>query len=119
MKAVLALAGLSLALAACGESPVVPIRGADPVRGKEAILRHGCVACHTIPGVGGPSSNVGPTLEKIARRAYIGGIVPNVPSEMIRWLSNPPAVDPRTAMPDMGLSEVEARNIAAYLYTLH
>ena len=109
---------LLLALAACGERPLVHLAGASVERGKQAIRRHGCVACHVIPGIPGPASNVGPPLDQVARRAYIGGVVPNVPPEMMRWLVDPPLVDPLTAMPDMDLSDVEARDIAAYLYTL-
>ena len=113
------MAGLCLSLAAaCTERPAVPMVGASAERGREAIRRHGCVACHVIPGIPGPRSNVGPPLEGIARRAYIGGVVPNLPSEMIRWLVDPPRVDPLTAMPAMGISSVEAQDIAAYLYTL-
>ena len=113
------LPGLCLSLAsACSERPVVPMPGASSERGREAIQRHGCVACHVIPGVAGPQSNVGPPLERMARRAYIAGVVPNLPSEMIRWLVDPPQVDPLTAMPAMGVSEAEARDMAAYLYTL-
>lgn len=119
MKILLPHLCLALLLAGCSERPVVPMLGADSARGKEVIRRHGCVACHTVPGVSGPVTNVGPPLENMARRAYIAGVVPNLPSEMIRWLRDPPAVDPCTAMPDMGLSDEEARNIAAYLYTLH
>ncbi|WP_420473735.1 c-type cytochrome [Noviherbaspirillum sp. ST9] len=109
---------LVLGIGACSERPVVPMLGADADRGKDAIRRHGCVACHTIPGIAGPASNVGPPLAQVARRAYLGGVVPNLPSEMIRWLIDPPQVDPQTAMPAMGITEPEARDIAAYLYTL-
>lgn len=109
---------LLLASAACSEPPAALIAGVSVERGEEAIRRHGCVACHVIPGISGPASNVGPPLEQIARRAYIGGVVPNLPSEMIRWLIDPPQVDPLTAMPAVGLSDTEARDIAAYLYTL-
>lgn len=105
-------------LAACGELPAGPVAGADAQRGREEIRRHGCVACHTIPGVGGPRANVGPPLDHLARRAYIGGVVPNQPAELIGWLIDPPRVGPGTAMPNMGLSEAQARDIAAYLYTL-
>lgn len=109
---------LSLAASACADRPVVPIAGASIERGREAILRHGCIACHAIPGVPGPQSDVGPPLEDMARRVYIAGVVPNLPSEMIRWLVDPPQVDPLTAMPAMGVSDAEARDMAAYLYTL-
>ncbi len=108
-----------LFVAGCSEAPPrVEIPGADVERGRMAIVRYGCVACHTIPGIANPGSNVGPPLDKIARRAYIGGMLPNTPTEMVRWLRDPPRIDPRTAMPDMSISEAEAKDIAAYLYTL-
>ncbi|HEX6629178.1 MAG TPA: hypothetical protein VF105_14610, partial [Gemmatimonadaceae bacterium] len=59
-----------------------------------------------------------PPLGKIAQRVYIAGVLPNEPDNMIRWLENPPGVDPLTAMPYMGVTPRDARDIAAYLYTL-
>ncbi|KRB67960.1 c-type cytochrome [Noviherbaspirillum sp. Root189] len=110
-----------LLLTACSETshqPVIVIAGADPARGREAIVRYGCVACHAIPGIGNPGSNVGPPLRQFARRAYVGGVVPNMPTDLVAWLIDPPAIDPRTAMPNMGVTQADARDIAAYLYTL-
>jgi cytochrome c1 len=37
---------------------------------------------------------------------------------MLRWLRDPPAIDPRTAMPKIPMSEQETKDIGAYLYTL-
>jgi cytochrome c2 len=91
---------------------------ADAARGRAAIERRGCVACHVIPGIDSPGSNVGPPLHDIATRGYIAGVLANTPENMRRWLRDPPAVDPLTAMPDLHLSEQEAGDIAAYLYTL-
>jgi cytochrome c len=54
----------------------------------------------------------------IAKRTYVGGILANTPDNMVRWLRDPPGVDPRTAMPNMGVTEADARDIAAFLYTL-
>lgn len=120
MKSVQPLLALQLVLllAACGEEPAVRIAEGDPQRGKDAVERYGCIACHTIPGFANQGSNVGPPLHKIALRAYIGGVLPNTPDDMVRWLQNPPAVDSRTAMPNLGVSEAEAKDMAAYLYTL-
>jgi len=87
-------------------------------RGRDAIAQHGCVACHAIPGMQKPGNNVGPPLDRIATRGYIAGVLANTPQNMVRWLRDPPAVDARTAMPDLGMCEAEARDIAAYLYTL-
>lgn len=99
--------------AEAGEVP-----GGDPGRGAAAIQHYGCGACHRIPGIPGAIGIVGPPLDKMAERGYLAGILANTTANMIRWLLNPPQVDPTTAMPNMGLTETDARNIAAYLYTL-
>jgi cytochrome c len=92
--------------------------GGDPHRGRAAISRYGCSACHTIPGVQGATALVGPPLDRIASRSYIAGVLPNSPDNMIRWIQNPPGVDRMTAMPNLGVTEGDARDIASYLYTL-
>jgi cytochrome c1 len=61
---------------------------------------------------------VGPPLSGIADRSYIAGVLTNSPEHMIQWLRNPQAVDDKTAMPNMNVTEKDARDIAAYLYTL-
>jgi cytochrome c1 len=115
----LALAG-PLLLAACagGDDPVRAVPGGDPAQGKQLIASYGCGACHTIPGVSGANGLVGPPLEQFARRIYIAGQVPNNTDFLIRWIEVPQAIEPGTAMPNLGVSEGQARNIAAYLYTL-
>lgn len=99
------------------EAPrVVP--GGDPDRGPALIRSYGCHSCHTVPGVSGANALVGPPLNQWRRRVYIAGRVPNTPETLVRWIVSPRAFDPRTAMPDMGVSEADARDIAAYLFTL-
>ncbi|MFY3549606.1 c-type cytochrome [Achromobacter insolitus] len=71
-----------------------------------------------IPGIAGARHHVGPSLAGIAQRPYIAGGVPNTPASMERWLRDPAAFKPGTAMPDLGLGAQEARDIAAFLYTL-
>jgi cytochrome c1 len=48
----------------------------------------------------------------------IAGELPNSPENLVRWLQHPKALEPHTAMPDLGLSTDQAQDIAAYLYTL-
>jgi cytochrome c1 len=48
----------------------------------------------------------------------VAGEVPNTPRFMVRWIENPQAIEPGTAMPNLGVSDAQARDIAAYLYTL-
>ncbi|MFN2637118.1 MAG: cytochrome c oxidase assembly protein [Gemmatimonadaceae bacterium] len=94
------------------------LTNADVDRGEIAIRKYGCGSCHTIDGITGARGLVGPPLTGIASRVYIAGVLPNVPGNMISWLENPPGVDPKTAMPNMGVTPRDARDIAAYLYTL-
>ena len=90
----------------------------NPRAGLRAISQYMCATCHTIPGVSGADKNVGPPLNGMATRRYIGGVLRNTPQNMVRWLLDPQQVDPQSAMPNLRLREQDARDIAAYLYTL-
>lgn len=92
--------------------------GGSVLRGQEAIRSYGCMSCHSIPGIKGATARVGPPLAGIASRSYIAGVLSNTPDHLIEWLRDPPGVDPKTAMPNMKVTERDARDIAAYLYTL-
>lgn len=112
---------LLLPLAACeGDRDTGGGRRVDGniARGHDLIERHACGACHVIPGVHGADGLVGPPLESFSRRSYIAGELPNNAANLERWLLNPPAVEPHTAMPNLGLTPAEARDMAAYLSTL-
>jgi cytochrome c2 len=112
-----ALLGLAVACADEGvRAAMVP--GGDPGRGKQAILDYGCGACHTIPGVRAATGEVGPPLSRFALRAYIAGEVPNTTDYLIQWIVKPQSIEPGTAMPNLGVGESNARDMAAYLYTL-
>ena len=94
------------------------VAGGDEKRGRELVERYGCGGCHVVPGVSNARGQVGPPLEGIATRAYLGGILPNTADNMVAWIRFPQKFAPRTAMPDLGVNEAEGRHIAAYLYTL-
>jgi len=115
------LAALVSTTNACthGEADAMALtHGGDAARGKELIRTYGCGSCHTIPRVTGAEASVGPSLQGEATRAYIAGVLPNVPENMIRWIMNPPGVDEKTAMPNLHVTATDARDIAAYIYTL-
>ena len=102
-----------------GEADAMALtHGGNAARGKELIRSYGCGSCHTIPRVPGAEASVGPSLQGIATHAYIAGVLPNQPENMIRWIMNPPGVDDKTAMPNLHVTATDARDIAAYLYTL-
>ncbi len=88
-------------------------------RGRAAITQYACNACHNVPGVTGSDVNVGPPLAGIAGRGLIAGAVPNTPEQMVRWLRDPRSIDAETTMPAMQVNEQDARDIAAFLATLH
>jgi cytochrome c2 len=92
--------------------------GGSPARGATLIGKFGCGACHTIPGINGADGLVGPPLDHMGKRVYVAGVLRNTPANMMTWLRDPQSVVPNNAMPDVGLNEQQARDIAAYLYTL-
>lgn len=94
------------------------VPGGDPGRGEVAIRSYGCGACHSVPGVDGADGMVAAPLDAYAERDYIAGARRNTPDDLILWIQNPQAIEPGTAMPDLGVTEADARDIAAYLYTL-
>jgi cytochrome c2 len=90
----------------------------DPQQGAAHIAQVGCGTCHIIPGIDGARGLVGPPLDHMGKRIFIAGLLRNTPANMMAWLRDPQQVVPGNAMPDMGLSEEQARDITAYLYTL-
>lgn len=92
--------------------------GGDIHRGAELIGRYRCGSCHIIPGIPDARGNVGPPLIYFGERTFVGGEVPNTPPNLIQWIQSPKSIEPGTAMPDLGVTEQQARDIAAYLYTL-
>jgi cytochrome c len=126
LAAACCVASALLALASCegagrGDATAqraAELTGGDPARGRAKMERYGCASCHTIPGVRGADSLVGPPLTRVASRTYVAGVLTNTPDNMIRWIKDPPGVDPLTAMPNLNVTDEDARDIAGYLYTL-
>jgi cytochrome c len=112
---------LCLAGAACAphDDAVESRIGGDVERGRVALRQYACGTCHVIPGVTGADALVGPPLNGIGTRRYIGGILPNTPANMMRWIRHPQDVSPLSAMPELGVTEDDALDMIAYLYTLH
>jgi cytochrome c len=118
----LAMLAAALSAVACrdaaGRETRYAIVGGDADRGKAAIEMYGCGSCHAIPGIRDANGMVGPPLLMWSRRTYIAGEVPNTPDFLVRWIEMPQAIEPGTAMPNLGVTEGRARDIAAYLYTI-
>jgi mono/diheme cytochrome c family protein len=93
------------------------ITGGDPARAPWLLTKYGCGGCHTIGGVPGADGRVGPPLQELFERLYIGGTAENKVENLIAWITDATRFSPHTAMPPTGVTVAEARDIAAYLYT--
>lgn len=107
-------------LAACAdpEYPRRTVAGADAGRGLELVRETGCAACHDIPNVRWPKGRSGPSLAGIGTRPLIAGRIPNQPDAMVTFIQDAPSLVAGTAMPAMPLNDRQARDVAAFLYTL-
>lgn len=94
-----------------------PVLNGDAEAGRTAISTYGCGACHSISGIPNANAYVGPPLERYEQRHYIAGSLPNTPENLIYWIQFPQSVEPGTAMPNLNVTDTDARNIAAYLYS--
>jgi cytochrome c2 len=98
--------------------PAWNVPGGNATRGHDLVTQLGCGGCHTIPGVRNARGNVGPPLTAFGDRRFVAGMLENRPENLIHWLEHPQSVVPGNAMPEMGISQQQARDIAAWLYTL-
>ena len=94
------------------------LTGGIAARGRAEIQSYGCGACHVIPGIPGAAGRVGPSLYDFGHQSFVAGVVANTPPNLEAWIKDPPALSPRTAMPNLNVTDAQARDIAAYLYTL-
>jgi cytochrome c2 len=119
---------LAVALVACGgangadpassAASLAALRGGSVRRGKVAMLRYGCDACHEIAGLPKPTVLVAPPVTGVTNQRYIAGMLPTTPDNLMRWIRDPHSVKPNTAMPDLGVSASDARDMVTYLYSL-
>ncbi len=98
--------------------PQWPLGEADSARGKRVLEQYGCGACHVIPGIRSATGRVGPKLEDFVDQMYIAGVLTNTPDHLAQWIKHPREVNPLTAMPDLGVTEQDAIDMTAYLYSI-
>ncbi|MBW6425397.1 cytochrome C [Rhizobium sp. XQZ8] len=94
----------------------IAMTGGNPAMAPPIFRKYGCTGCHTIPGIPGADGRVGGPLTDMRQRVYVGGVMNNTPKNMVRWIVSPPTFSPGTAMPVTGISQHEAKDLAAYLY---
>ncbi len=105
-----------LEVLAQGRADGLALSGGHVEAGKAAIERYRCGACHEIPGIGDARGEVGPPLKGLYQRATLAGRLSNDPASLIRWIREPQEIEPGSAMPDLRVTDADARDIAAYLY---
>jgi cytochrome c len=98
------------------EQIALALTGGDASRAPPLLRRYGCAGCHNIPGIPGADGLVGPPLGDLRQRVFIAGKLPNTADNLVKWIVAPTSIHPASAMPNTGVSESEARDIAAYLY---
>lgn len=113
-----ALIAALLLLAGCGGEAPEPVPIGNAENGKLILRQFGCGKCHEIPGVADARGQVGPPLAGVAGRIYLAGLLPNTPENLVSFIRDPRRHHPASAMPDLGVTEMHARDMAAYLGTL-
>src|SRR4051812_47728953 len=94
------------------------LTGGNASHGRELMAHYGCVACHAVSGYAGTNPRVGPSLDAFGHRTFVAGSTENTPDHLMQFVRDPRSVSPKTAMPNVGVSPEDARDLAAYLYTL-
>lgn len=87
----------------------------DAEHGRELFVGYSCGACHQHAGIATASGRVGPPLDDLADQRIIAGVLPNTPEMLAEWIRSPQAYDADTGMPDLGVTEEDAADLAAFL----
>ncbi|TVR70089.1 MAG: cytochrome c [Sphaerobacteraceae bacterium] len=117
--AAVGLGMLAFAAGCGGDDPeTIEVDGGDPAIGEELVVSYDCASCHYIPGFPESSGHDAPGLQLWPNRAFVAGAAPNRPENVISFLMEPDSIQPGSGMPNLGISEEEARHIAAYLFTI-
>ncbi len=90
--------------------------GGNAADGKKIFETVGCQDCHVIGGstkvrdARGTSYDIAPELSRVGSKVN--------PDWLYDWIRNPRHFNPETRMPNLRLSDQEARNVVSYLTTL-
>jgi cytochrome c len=118
LVSITAIMASTILVAGCSHSdPLKDSAGTMQVDAPRLMIQYGCPTCHVIPHVPGAVGKVGPSLDDLAQRSYLAGTLQNSPNNLIRWIQHPQQIHPGTAMPEMGVTPMDAARIAAFLQT--
>ncbi|MEB3186063.1 MAG: c-type cytochrome [bacterium] len=79
-------------------------------RAEAVFARKGCVACHVLKGNPSAKGQLGPELSKLYKRKP-----PVDAASLSAYLVHPRAENPLDPMPELGVTEEEARILVQYL----
>jgi cytochrome c2 len=99
------------------------IEGTNPAMGRELLDVKGCVLCHRMTGVPTMHGTLLPVGINPREMSRAMRLAPDLrftrdrysAATLVAWLLDPAKIKPDTLMPRMGLTEAEAKNIAAYI----
>jgi cytochrome c1 len=91
-------------------------KSAAYVAGEKLWTAKGCLACHALHAVDAPKGMVGPNLANVGARSYLAaGTLKNTDENMVRWIRDPHEIKQGVLMPNLGVTEEEARALVAFL----
>jgi cytochrome c oxidase subunit II len=85
-------------------------------QGEKLFTGKGCIACHSMTAVNAPKGMVGPNLANIGSRSHLAaGTLKNTDENLARWIRDPQGIKKGVLMPNLGVTEAEAKALVAYL----
>ncbi|HUP18048.1 MAG TPA: c-type cytochrome, partial [Acidimicrobiia bacterium] len=100
---------------------VTPAEGTPAAAGLGVFLNRGCTQCHNIDAINEIEQGAfnGPDLTHFMDRGVIAGAYKEYSVDNLKiWLANPPTEKPGSFMPNLGLTQQEIDDLAAFLETL-
>jgi cytochrome c oxidase subunit II len=91
-------------------------QGNQYAAGEKLFTAKGCVACHSLYAVNAPKGMVGPNLANVGARSHIAaGTLKNTDENLAHWIRDPQGIKKGVLMPNLGVSEADAKTLAAFL----
>ena len=98
--------------------PAAPAEDPLVAQGQKLFLMKGCVGCHSLVAYNAPKGLLGPNLANVGARTYIAaGTLPNTDENLAHWIRVPQDVKHGVLMPNLGVTEDEAKALVAFLRT--
>ena len=105
---------------AADSAKAAPAQGQSPevAQGQKLFLMKGCVGCHSLVAYNAPKGLLGPNLANVGARSYIAaGTLKNTDENLAHWIRFPQDVKHGVLMPNLGVTEDEAKALVAFLRT--